>query len=198
MYCLLIGGLPASGKSTLARRLAEELGLPAFSKDDIKERLFDTVGFRSRAEKVALGEGAMEVMYYAAGQVLAAGSSVILENNFETASVPGLRKLLEAHGCQPVTVLLTGNHEAIYRRFVARDQSPGRHRGHVVNTAYPEPEGPRPAYQPVSLEDFVAGFTRRSMEDFDIGGPRLVVDATDPAALDWEGLVRELRGIMES
>lgn len=196
MYCILIGGMPASGKSHLARRLSQDLGLPMFSKDDMKELLFDAVGFHNRAEKVALGVGAMDILYYAAGQVLSAGGSVILENNFEAASVPGLKALLERYGCQPITLLLTGDYEVIYRRFVERDQSPQRHRGHVINTVYPEPPGEKPPYVPITLEQFVAGFTARGMGDFDIGGPRIMVDATDFAALDYEGIVRQVRGLM--
>ena len=51
-YCILVTGIPASGKSTIAEHLAKELSLPCFSKDAFKEILFDTVGFRSREEKV--------------------------------------------------------------------------------------------------------------------------------------------------
>lgn len=196
MYCILVGGMPASGKSHLARRLSRSLGLPMFSKDDMKELLFDSVGFRNRAEKVALGVGAMDILYYAASQVMSAGGSVILENNFESSSVPGLKVLLERYGCQPITLLLTGDYEVIYRRFLERDQSPQRHRGHVINTVYPEPPGEKPPYVPITLEQFVAGFTARGMADFDIGGPRITVDVTDFAALDYEGLVRQVRGLM--
>ena len=118
MHCVLVCGMPASGKSHLARRLSKSLGLPLFSKDGIKERLFDTAGFRSREEKVALGVGAMEILYYAADQVMAAGSPVILENNFESASLPGLRALLERRRCQPIILLLTGDPAVIHRRFL--------------------------------------------------------------------------------
>jgi hypothetical protein len=38
---IAVSGLPASGKTTLAIKLAEELGLPLFDKDDILEALFD-------------------------------------------------------------------------------------------------------------------------------------------------------------
>ena len=83
MVCILVCGLPATGKSTMAAYLSKQLGIPMFSKDAIKERLFDTLGFSSREEKVRLGVAAMEIMYDCAGACLACGQSVVLENNFE-------------------------------------------------------------------------------------------------------------------
>ena len=63
MYCILVTGIPASGKSTMARFLAEAFGLPVISKDRIKEWMYDTIGFRSREEKVKLGIASMQIMY---------------------------------------------------------------------------------------------------------------------------------------
>ena len=37
MYCILVTGIPAAGKSTMAAFLAEQFGLPVISKDKIKE-----------------------------------------------------------------------------------------------------------------------------------------------------------------
>lgn len=46
---ILVNGLPATGKTTLARRIATDLRLPLLAKDAIKETLFDTLGWSDRA-----------------------------------------------------------------------------------------------------------------------------------------------------
>ena len=51
MYCILVTGIPAAGKSTMAETLSKRLKLPVISKDTIKELLFDNVGFQSREQK---------------------------------------------------------------------------------------------------------------------------------------------------
>lgn len=196
MLCVLVAGFPATGKSTLAAALSKELSIPLFSKDSIKEKLYDTVGFHSRAEKVALGVGSMEILYYCAGQVLGTGQSVILENNFEDSSKPGLLALLERYPCQPVTLRLTGDLPTIYQRFLKRDTSPQRHRGHVVNTCYPEPPGPPPPYTPLPFEQFVEGFHARGMDAFQVAGPCLTIDTTSPAGVDIPALARRLRAYL--
>jgi hypothetical protein len=37
MIVVLVNGLPGAGKTTVARALGQELGLPVFSKDDLRE-----------------------------------------------------------------------------------------------------------------------------------------------------------------
>ena len=58
MYCILVAGVPAAGKGAHGPGALPAAGAALLSKDAIKEKLYDTVGFRSREEKVALGEGA--------------------------------------------------------------------------------------------------------------------------------------------
>ena len=40
---IVVGGTPATGKSTLAASIADDLSLPMFSKDVLKETLFDAL-----------------------------------------------------------------------------------------------------------------------------------------------------------
>lgn len=191
MYCILVAGAPASGKTTLARHLGEELRLPAVSKDDIKELLFDSVGFSCREQKVALGQGSEKILYYFAARLLDAGQPLILENNFETGSQQGLKALLEPRGCRALTLLLQAEPDTLYERFLQREKSPGRHLGHVLNSCYPPPtDAPRPC--PLTREQFLSGIKARGMLDFCFG-KTLRVDATFPQRIDIAVLADTIR-----
>lgn len=192
MYCILVAGIPASGKSTLAAALARALGLPWFSKDRIKELLFDRLGFRSRAEKVSLGLAAMDAMYYAAEQLMAAGQPFILENNFESSSREPLLRLLERYGYRAVTLTLTGDYQRIYDRFLQRNSSLDRHRGHVVNTCYPE-QAEQAEEPPITFEQFVSGIRVRGMDSFTANGPQIMVDTTDFSGLNLSELAEKVK-----
>ena len=51
MDLIIIAGMPAAGKSTLAKKIAKTFGYPILEKDGIKEELFDHIGYADRAEK---------------------------------------------------------------------------------------------------------------------------------------------------
>ena len=165
------------------------------SKDEIKEKLFDRIGFQSRQEKVQLGLAAMEILYYAAERCLAAGQSVILENNFEDLSQPGLQALQERTGCRMITILFDGETRAVYERFVKRDQSPTRHRGHVVNR-YPE-VGASAEVKTLSFDVFEQSIAQRGYRRFAIG-TLIPVDCTDPARINVERLAEQIREQMDA
>src|SRR3954452_18598505 len=70
MY-VVVTGPPASGKSTLARVLADRLGWPLLAKDEIKERLLRGAGPRAREEARGPGArgGAVRLLLTAATRV---------------------------------------------------------------------------------------------------------------------------------
>ncbi|MEY8412544.1 AAA family ATPase [Lachnospiraceae bacterium 62-26] len=195
MYCILVTGIPAAGKSTMAEVMSERLKLPVISKDTIKERLFDNVGFQSRAEKVKLGIASMEIMYYAAGQLMKAGQPFILENNFEYSSEQGIKSLLEKYQYSALTVTLTGDYKVIYQRFLKRENSPDRHRGHVVNDCYPEKKKNNLKTlkaETISYENFVCGIEKRGFDAFCVDGRQIKVDTTDFLEINMEELFSQI------
>ena len=195
MYCILVTGIPAAGKSTMAEAISERLKLPVISKDAVKELLFDNVGFQSREEKVNLGIASMEIMYYVAGQLMKAGQSFILENNFEYSSEQGIKNLLEKFHYSVLTITLTGDYQVIYQRFLKRESSPDRHRGHVVNDCYPEKNESDPKERKVtslSYENYVYGIEHRGFDAFLVDGKQIKVDTTDFSKIDMEELFSQI------
>lgn len=106
-------------------------------------------------------------------------------------------RLCHHYDYQPVTVLFDGRTDVIYQRFVARDQSPERHRGHVVNTQYPE-AGDAPPYVPMPLEMFSKGMDFRGFRRFDIGGEIICVDTTDFNRVDYEEINDRIAEALDS
>lgn len=195
MYCILVTGIPAAGKSTMAEVMSERLKLPVISKDTMKELLFDNVGFQSRAEKVNLGIASMEIMYYIAGQLMKIGQPFILENNFEYSSEYGIRNLLAKYQYSALTITLTGDYKVIYQRFLERESSPDRHRGHVVNNRYPgkkENNLKTPKAKTISYENFVCGIGQRGFDAFCVDGRQIKVDTTDFSKINMEELFSQI------
>ena len=64
---VLVGGWPGSGKTTLSRALARDLGVPYLSKDVVKEALMDALGAPTSVEESrALGRAAVFAVLRAA------------------------------------------------------------------------------------------------------------------------------------
>ncbi|MFC0680875.1 AAA family ATPase [Lysobacter korlensis] len=72
---ILINGLPASGKTSLAEDIAFRLGWPLLSKDAVKEALADLTGPAVPAER--LGRIAMDTLWSVAG---AADIGMVIES----------------------------------------------------------------------------------------------------------------------
>lgn len=83
---VIVSGMPASGKTTLAEQLSAALGVPCFTKDGIKELLFDAehVEPDELDEEISeqLGAQAITMLYYITRRILDSGGSVVLEANF--------------------------------------------------------------------------------------------------------------------
>lgn len=196
MYCILISGIPASGKSTTAKMLSQTFQIPCFSKDAIKERLFDTVGFSSRAEKMKLNLAATLTLYDIAEQLMKNNLPFILENNFENQTADGIKSLIDRYSYKAISVVLTGDYRKIYERFCERQKSPDRHRGHVVNERYPETE-PARDIPPMPYEHYVGGITARGMDRFRIDGENIVVDTTEIGTVDWSALLDRINRLVK-
>lgn len=191
MYCILVSGIPASGKTCLSKVIANQFDIPVISKDEIKEIMFDTIGFSNRQEKVQLGIVSMKAMYYFAKQLMESKKAFILENNFEEISMIDLNNLINHYNYKIVHVHVTGNYQVIYKRFIERDRSGHRHLGHVLNTRYPCQD--LASYKEITYDEFLMSIKSRGMEDFKIVENRIVVDHTDFSKIDYQSILNRIR-----
>ncbi|MBA3944773.1 MAG: AAA family ATPase [Herpetosiphonaceae bacterium] len=179
---LIISGPPGSGKTTLGRRLASELWLPFVYKDGIKERLFDTLGWRDRAWSQQLGIATYELLYYFLEVQLAAGCSQIIESNF-AAEFATQRFLLlkEQYSFRPCQLMCRTQGEVLLARFKLRAEDGSRHPGHVDQLTYGELE---------------AGLLKGRLEPLAIPGEVIEVDTTDFDSIDYGGLMQQIRALL--
>jgi predicted kinase len=132
---VLVSGPPASGKTTLARPLAQLLGFALLTKDDIKECLFTAMhGSAGDAEfSHSVGAAAMELLWALAPHCPA----VVLEANFRTRS-DYERAKVRALDAQIVEVYCRIPPEQASRRFAERARQERHHPAHVFAEMSPE------------------------------------------------------------
>jgi predicted kinase len=123
---VVVTGPPASGKSSIARELAEELAIPFLSKDELKERLYEEIGSGDELEE-EIERSATAILYSVARSNLKVGVSVLVESNFDRESDPApLREL----GARIVQVHCGGDPDELVRHFAQRAARGDRHPGH--------------------------------------------------------------------
>src|SRR5580658_9437343 len=128
----VITGLPATGKTTLARALARELAAPLLAKDGIKEPLLDVLGADGRAASRRLSDASFAVLFALAAEQLAHVGAVVLEANFRPGEhEPDFRALLARHALESCAQVLCRIPEPLRQaRLQARAADSTRHSGH--------------------------------------------------------------------
>lgn len=195
MKIIILTGMPASGKSTIAKEISKTFQLPILEKDAIKEELFDTIGFNCYAEKRKLDIAANAVLLRCLECLLKKDIPVIIDNNFDTQSAERLTQLLKKYNSEGITLFMGGNADMFYQRYIKRDNAHRRHLGHILQEHFPPKEGDCLDYE-MTREEFYEKFEKRGMGSFVCPGARIDIDATYPEKIDINKLIRQIRELM--
>jgi len=128
---ILVTGQIASGKTSLAKALADKLNIALVSKDGLKEILFDTVGVGDREWSKKLGRATFSLLDHIVEAQLKAGNSIILESplnpDFENKKFQDWQK---KYGFKAVQIICQADERTLFERFKARALDSERHAGH--------------------------------------------------------------------
>lgn len=134
---LVISGLPATGKSTVAARLQARLRWPLLAKDAFKERLFDTLGAEDAGASRPLSLASYALMFDVARQLADARIDCILEGNFRWSQMHGAFEALYER-VQFTQLWCSAPVPVIEQRLRQRAQSRSRHPAHPDEENLPE------------------------------------------------------------
>lgn len=180
---VIVTGAPATGKTTLGRRIADSVGLPFINKDGIKERLFDVLGWKGRAWSKRLGMASTEVLYHFVEVQLRARRPCLVESNFDPEfAEPRFIALKQEYPFEVFQIVCQTDAAALTHRFRRRAATGERHPGHVDH---------------VLLEEFDADARQTKHGVLDIGGPAIHVDTTEFEAIDLERIVQAIKSVLD-
>jgi predicted kinase len=178
--CLIVvTGLPGTGKTEMARRIARELEWPLISKDGIKETLFDSLGWSDRARSRELGRATYALIEYLQDVIMPSGVSFILESNFR-AELAGkhLARRIAEHRYKVVQVLCKAEGSALVERFRVRAASGERHKGHVDLD---------------NMDELEPQLMEGRIDPLPLPGLLLEVDTTDFSMVDYDSILKTIR-----
>jgi len=176
---ILVNGIPATGKTTLSRKLARDLNVPCIGKDDIKELLFDRMGSADIQWSKDHGGATADMVFVLIERLLDAGRSFMVENAFyQSFARPRISAMLESRNVTCLEIYCTADQEVRIARFKARNESGERHPGHVDHNYY------------TTLEDVDETVKRYAPLDI---GPRITVDTTSFGDEDYATLVAQVK-----
>jgi predicted kinase len=179
---IIISGPPSTGKTTLAKAIAEKFTIPLITKDNLKEILFDTIGWKDRSWSQRLGIASFAILHYLLDSFMSTSQSLIIEGNFksEFESVE-IKTRLKKFNYSAVQIMCQSDGKILFKRFKKRSESGQRHPGHCDTGNYHElkPDLLKGKYNPLDIDSSV-----------------IIFDSTNLNHLDYQSIFNQLSSLL--
>jgi len=175
---ILVSGLPCSGKTTLAKLIARDLGFPLIHKDGIKEILMDQFEYFDRAWSQKLSVVTYKIMFHLMNIILYTGISLVSEANFPPElTLAGLNELGYPERFDIFELFCVTNGEILLERFKRRAVYGERHPGHLDE---------------IVLEELRVMINRNENGFINLGGGFYKVDTSEFGQVDISGILANI------
>jgi predicted kinase len=179
---VVVSGPSSTGKTTLAKKIAEEYNLQFITKDGIKEILFDDLGWSNREWSKKLGVASYSIIHYFMDSIMPTGSSFIVESNFKPEfETKEILDRVTKYNYLPLQIMCQCDGQILLERFKKRSESGERHPGHCDNSNY---------------DEFKEILLKGKFEPMNIGGDVIVFDTTDFNNLDFEKIFNKVQQLI--
>ena len=195
---LILQGGPATGKTTLGKKIAADLQFPYFSKDNIKELIFNFIGCPSTSTKSdesssrdfsdddtgeglsgkKMDEASVAILIQLIEEHIRVGRSCVIDCTFDEVHSFTLKELKSKSFFNPIQVYCHAEVIELARRYKQRAESGERHPGHFDHLLYE------------SFSRKPSGFDLSPLE---IGGAVFSIDTTNSTANDYSQLIQSIR-----
>jgi glucokinase len=171
---ILVNGVPASGKSTVSRRISAELALPLLALDTVKEALFAELGTGDRLHNRRFGRASYGAIWALVGE-FPPRSAVVVDAWFGFQPLELLQGHLNRAGvARTIELWCAAPPEVISQRYAER--AAARHTGHLGL-------------------DYVSELRELAARARPLGiGPVLPIDTSLP--VNWEELIGRVRSLI--
>lgn len=176
---IIVSGAPSSGKTSIGRKIAHELGLPFVFKDGIKEMMFDTLGWSDKEWTEQLNLATYAILFHFMNAQLEAGLSFVVESDFKPDEHNAkFNELKQKYNFKPVHIQCVASDEVLLKRFQERANSGERHPGHMDHA---------------NLENFKKALREDVYEPLEIGGEDFEVNTDDFDKIDYPALLEGIK-----
>ena len=191
---IILQGGPATGKTTLGKKVAKEFQFPYFSKDNIKELIFDYIGLPStpalfndntsqntsddenegKLSGMKMDQASVAILFQLIEAHIQVQKSCIIDGTFDEFHFSTFKKLKSKYFFFPIQIYCYADLEVLSLRYKERAETRERHPGHFDN---------------LLLQSFLEDPSRYDLRPIDIEGVIFSINTSNHTSKDYDKLI---------